>query len=133
MDQLAQLSAEDRRKIREIAAATNRRNRLARERRAAEIVTRREAAWAEVYRLLGRFRDIDSAVDRLVLFGSLARDDMKRPNFDIDIAVRSERYIELLDEVLDSDFKIDLVDLTDASPYIAEAIAREGIEVRHGE
>ena len=126
------ISAEDYQKIREIAAATNRRNRLARERRTAEIAARREAAWSEVYRLLHHFREIDPGVDSVILFGSLARDDMKRPDFDIDIAVRSSRYLELLGVALDSGFKVDLVDLHTASAYIAAAVEREGIEVHDG-
>ncbi len=133
MQRQSELSAEDHRKIREIADATNRRNRLAREKRTAEIATRREAAWAEVHRLLHRFHEIDSGVDRLIVFGSLARDDMKRPDFDIDIAVRSERYLELLGPALESRFKVDLVDLLGASSYITAAISREGIEIHHGE
>ena len=126
------LSAEDYQKIREIAAATNRRNRLARERRTAEIAVGREAAWSEVYRLLHDFREIDPGIDSIILFGSLARDDMKRPDFDIDIAVRSSRYLELLGVALDSAFKVDLVDLHTASAYIVAAVEREGIEVRNG-
>lgn len=133
MERQSELSAEDYRKIREIADATNRRNRLAREKRTAEIATIREAAWAEVRRLLHRFHEIDSGVDRLIVFGSLARDDMKRPDFDIDIAVRSERYLDLLGPALESEFKVDLVDLHGASSYITAAISREGIEIRHGE
>lgn len=133
MDRFAVLSAEDQRQIREIAAATNRRNRGIRERFAAEIAARREEAWAEVYRLLQLFRAIDSSIDSVVLFGSLARDDMKRPDFDIDIAVRSERFLELIGAVEDCRFKVDLVDMRCASGYIADAIRREGIEVRDGE
>jgi len=133
MERQSELSAEDQRRIREIAEATNRRNRLVREKRAAEIATQRKAAWAEVRRLLDRFHEIDPGVDRLIVFGSLARDDMKRPDFDIDVAVRSERYLELLGPVLESDFAVDLVDLANASSYITDAISREGVEIRHGE
>ncbi len=60
---------------------------------------RRQKAWKEIRALLQQFREIDPTVDRLIVFGSRARDDMKRTNFDIDIAVRSSKDLQLPDSL----------------------------------
>ena len=68
-----------------------------------------------------------------MLFGSLARGEVKRIDFDIDLAIDSDRYLDLLDVALASQFKVDLIDLPNASSYIRSAIDREGKEVFRAE
>jgi predicted nucleotidyltransferase len=75
-----------------------------------------EAAWDEVNALVEQFRAEDSELSRVVLFGSLARDEVLREDFDIDLAVESDRYFELLGIALRSRYHVDLVDLNTAAP-----------------
>lgn len=123
------LSAGERDGIRELARAINSRNRRKREREGEEQRERLALARAEVDRLVTEFQRVDPALRRVVLFGSLARDDAKSLDFDIDLAVDASRYLDLLGIALDSPFKVDLVDLSSASRYIVAAIERDGVEV----
>ena len=91
------------------------------------------AAWDEVNALVERFRAEDSELSRVILFGSLARDEVLREGVDIDLAVESDRYFELLGIALRSRFHVDLIDLKTAVPHIREAIDREGVEVYRAE
>ena len=59
----------------------------------------------------------------------MARNAEKRLGFDIDIAVESSKYSDLLDLAAESAFKVDLVDLSCASSYIRNSIERDGKEV----
>lgn len=93
------------------------------------IRSRVKAAWDEVNNLVEQFRAEDSELSRVVLFGSLARDEVLREGFDIDLAVESDRYFELLGIVLRSGFHVDLIDLNTAAPHIRDAIDREGVEL----
>lgn len=127
------LSKEEREEIRRIAEATNRRNRRARERVRQQIAERRELAWSEVGRLVEEFRALDPQLRRVVVFGSLATGRLKRVEFDIDMAVDSHRYLDLLGPALDSAFNVDLVDLAQARSHIREAILRDGVEVFHAD
>ncbi len=127
------LSESDRKKILELAAAINERNRRQRIELERTLQKRKTAARAEVDRLVQQFRRTDPALRRVVLFGSLARDEVKRLDFDIDMAVDTERYSELLGPALESEFKVDLVDLRTASPYIRRSVERDGIEVHRAE
>ncbi|TVR62526.1 MAG: nucleotidyltransferase domain-containing protein [Spirochaetaceae bacterium] len=116
-------------KLRAIAARADtitRERRIARERAIAERVA---DARREIDRLVEQFRAADPGVRRIVLFGSLAKGSVKRLSFDIDLAVESDEYMRLLDIALDSDFKVDLVDLTFCSQYIAIAIEQHGKEL----
>lgn len=91
--------------------------------------SRVEAAWDEVNALVEQFRAEDSRLSRVVLFGSLARDEVLREDFDIDLAVESDRYFELLGIALRSRFHVDLIDLNTAAPHIQNATNREGVEL----
>ena len=114
--------------IRELAASMNEHNRRRRARHAAGLQARIAEAHREVDRLVSEFRSIDPELERIVLFGSLARGNVTRLTFDIDLAVSSRRYLELLGPALDSEFDVDLIDLESASGYILDAIARDGVE-----
>lgn len=114
--------------IRELAASMNARNRRRRASHAASLQARIEEAHREVDRLVREFRSIDPDLECVVLFGSLARGDVTRLTFDIDLAVSSRHYIDLLRPALDSAFDVDLIDLESASQYILDAIKRDGVE-----
>ena len=125
------LSEHERQGVLRLAAAINRRN--ARQRPALEqaLVRRVKEAHREVSRLVERFREADPELRSVVLFGSLARNEVQRIDFDIDLAVESDRYSQLLDIALESVFRVDLIDLVAASSYIKlyQAI---GSARRHG-
>ena len=123
------LSSEEQQKILDLAAAINERNRKERAENKKKLSERITAARSEIDRLIDLFQRTDPNLKKIVLFGSLARDAVKRLDFDIDLAVDSERYMDLLGIALDSDFKIDLIDLMTASAYIKRSIARDGVEV----
>lgn len=116
-------------KLRAIAARARRRAQGDRVERARLIEVRLREARAEIDRLVVAFRTCDPGLRRVVLFGSIARGRVKRPGFDIDLAVDSDRYGDLLDIALDSGFDVDLVDLTWCSDYVREAVERHGVEV----
>jgi predicted nucleotidyltransferase len=82
-----------------------------RQRRLAETSRRVRRAREFLAVIVDAFIRIDPAIDRIVLFGSLARGIPRSINFDIDIAVRSERYLQLVAWALDQEWKIDVVDL----------------------
>ena len=114
--------------IRELGASMNARNRRRRARHAAALEARIAEAHREIDRLVCEFRSIDPDLERVVLFGSLARGNVTRLTFDIDLAVSSRCHVDLLGPALDSPFEVDLVDLDSASRYVLEAIARHGVE-----
>ncbi|MFW5814573.1 MAG: nucleotidyltransferase family protein [Spirochaetota bacterium] len=123
-----ELPQADRDMIHQLAMGMNERNRRQRAKRALQLAERVDEAHREVGRLVAEFRRIDPELERVVLFGSLARSSVTRLSFDIDLAVSTRRYLELLGPALASPFKVDLVDLDTAAPYVLEAIARDGVE-----
>jgi len=94
-------------KLARIAANLNRENRL----EAQRIKEKIRAAHQEVRRLVAQFLEIDPAIETIVLFGSLAEDSVFSIDFDIDLAVRSEEYLQLVGCGLKSSFRVDVVDL----------------------
>ena len=127
------LSQQERKKILDLAAAINERNRLQRAEAEKALIERVASARREVERLVESFKDVDPDLHRVVLFGSLARDKVKRLGFDIDLAVKSDRYMDLLGIALDSDFEVDLIDFETASSYVIRSVEREGVEVYHAD
>ena len=83
-------------------------------------------AMAEVERLRRAFLRIDPAARRIVLFGSLAENRVRRIDFDIDLAVSSDRYLALVSAALDSPFRVDCVDLDALPSAYRESIERYG-------
>ena len=112
-------------KLKKMAESARRRDR---ERRKT-ISARVPGAFAEVERLAGEFRALDPAIEKIVLFGSLARKDVTSPDFDIDLAVAcsKERYLAIVARALDSPFQVDVVDLAVADDRIKASIARDGV------
>ena len=105
-----------------IAANLNRENRLEVQRIEEKIRT----AHQEVRRLVAQFLEIDPAIETIVLFGSLAEDRVFSIDFDIDLAVRSEEYLQLVGCGLKSSFRVDVVDLDHVADPIKSSIEKYG-------
>lgn len=112
----------DEEKLARIAANINRKNKLEDKRIKEKI---REAK-AEVQRLVCQFREIDPAIETIVLFGSLAEGDVFSTHFDIDLAVRSEEYLKLVGCGLKSSFPVDVADLDHVAEPIRASIEKYG-------
>ena len=90
------------------------------------IIRKKQEAWKEVERLSEEFQKADPCLERIILFGSLARDNVKRPDFDIDLSFEGVEYYLCAAIALDSPFKVDLVDYRNARDYIKEEIDKYG-------
>lgn len=93
------------------------------------LAARKGMAFEEIKVLVEKFRTADPDIGRIILFGSLARDDVRSPDFDIDLAVvcSGDRFLKLTAIALDSPFPVDVVDLSTADDRIKTAVAREGV------
>jgi len=80
----------------------------------------------EVERLKKDFLKIDEKMGKMVLFGSLAESNIDSINFDIDIAVKSKKYYRLVGRALESQFKIDVIDLDTIHENIRKVINEHG-------
>jgi predicted nucleotidyltransferase len=105
-----------------IAARIRERN----ERERARIESKKADAMVEVERLRREFMRIDPTIRKIVLFGSLAEDRVTRIDFDIDLAVSSDRYLSLVSASLDSTFPVDCVDIDALPPGYRAGIERYG-------
>lgn len=94
--------------------------------KAALISIRKKEAWKEVYRLKEEFLKEDPQIKRLVLFGSLAKDNIRSLNFDIDLSFEGVEYYRCVSIALNSKFKVDLVDYRSARSFIREEIDTRG-------
>jgi len=109
-------------KLARIAANLNRQNKLE-----AKLVKQKiREAKEEVQRLIIQFLEIDPAIEKIVLFGSLAEDNVFSSHFDIDIAVRSEQFLKLVSCGLNSSFPVDVVDLDHVTAPIRASIEKYG-------
>jgi predicted nucleotidyltransferase len=96
-----------------------RRRAAERKRRTAVRATEARRAVTELAR---RLVEVDPEISRIVLFGSLAEQEIPaNEDFDIDLAVETERYLELAAVAEACPFPVDLVDLHN----VREAVARE--------
>ena len=109
-------------KLARIAANINRQNKL-QDRRIKKKV---REAHGEARRLVRRFLEIDPEIDTILLFGSFAEDDVFSIHFDIDLAVRSEKYLKLVSCGLSSSFPVDVVDLDHVAQPIRASIEKYG-------
>lgn len=106
------------------------RNLLARDQRAQRQIERRiEAARLELDKLLAKFLEIDPALQTVILFGSLAGQRVRSAEFDLDLAVQCspDKFLLLVGAALDSNFKVDLIDLTSISQTFRQIILAEGV------
>ncbi len=83
-------------------------------------------ALEEVERLKTDFLIIDKDIEKMILFGSLSKDEIESQNFDIDIAVKSKKYYQLVDRALQSEFKVDVIDIDTIHKRIKKNILEEG-------
>ncbi len=93
------------------------------------IENRKEEAFREISRLIGRFQQIDPSLKRIILFGSLVEDTIRSENFDIDLSFEGREYYLCAAETLNSPFKIDLVDYDTCISHIKDEIDTKGIVV----
>ena len=87
-------------KLARIAANLRRENKIEEQKIREKI----RAAHEEVRRLAAQFLEIDPGIKTIVLFGSLAENNVFSIHFDIDLAVRSEKYLQLVGCGLKSSF-----------------------------
>jgi len=92
------------------------------------LAIRKVQALEEVQALVEKFLLLDKSITKIVLFGSLARDDVSSLDSDIDLAVScsGERFLALVALAQNSPFKVDLVELSTADNRIKDAIVRDG-------
>lgn len=76
--------------------------------------------------LVSAFCQIDPDIRKILLFGSLAKGMPDREGFDIDIGVRSSRYLRLVAWALDQEWKIDVVNIDDTAGTIVEGLESTG-------
>ncbi|KAF0220651.1 MAG: DNA polymerase subunit [Geobacteraceae bacterium] len=97
--------------------------------KADALAIRKAQAHEEVQTLVREFLLIDPGITKIILFGSLARNDVSSLDFDIDLAVScsGEHFLALVALALDSPFKVDLVELSTADSRIKSAVARDGV------
>lgn len=80
----------------------------------------------EAQNLTERFKEIDPDIKKVILFGSLAESTIRSDNFDIDLAVESDRYLQMVSVALDSKFKVDLVELGTVPESLRRRIREKG-------
>jgi predicted nucleotidyltransferase len=97
--------------------------------KADALAIRKTQALEEVHALVKKFLSLDPGITKIILFGSLARDDVSSLDSDIDLAVScsGEHFLMLGALAQDSTFKVDLVELSTAEKRIKDAIARDGM------
>ena len=108
--------------IQNIADNIKKRN-AARKRRIAERIAQAREFLPLV---VEEFQKIDPAIREIILFGSLVAGNANREDFDIDIAVSSDRYLTLVAWALNQEFRIDVVDLESVPDHVLEAIRGKG-------
>jgi predicted nucleotidyltransferase len=81
------------------------------DRERARIEGRRLEALAEASRLAAALRSSDPTIGRVILFGSVAKGQPSREDFDIDLALDGGDLYAALDITEASRFKVDLVSL----------------------
>lgn len=83
-------------------------------------------AMSEIEKLKKGFLEIDPALEKIILFGSLAVGEINSISFDIDIAVKSKKYYQLVGKALQSEFKVDIIDLDTIHKKIKDNILKTG-------
>jgi len=96
------------------------------EREEALILHRVSRAFDEIETLKSGFLNIDPDLRVMILFGSLAENRVKSIHFDIDIAVKSKKYYQLVGRALQSEFKVDVIDLETIHESIKISIEKYG-------
>jgi predicted nucleotidyltransferase len=77
--------------------------------------------------LVQQIRDVDPDIRRIVLFGSLSEETgFSSMTSDIDVAVDSDRYLEIVARVSDPEMPVDVIDLRTARKAIRHEIDSRG-------
>ena len=106
-------------------ARTNARNE---ERRELSKQAKMKVAQREARALTARLVEIDPAVQKVILFGSLARQDCRTEDFDVDLAVvGAQRFGALFAEAEACLLSVDLVEWELLKPQIQAHILEEGL------
>lgn len=98
-----------------------------------EMLARREQAWTVARQAADLLRQRFD-VDKVVLFGSLARGDMFHAHSDVDLAVwglAEAEYLRAVSSLLDLDgsIDIDLVRIEEAKPALRRHVEMEGMMI----
>lgn len=91
-----------------------------------QIEDRVKLARKELKKLRDDFLNIDGKMEKMICFGSLAKNNIESINFDIDIAVKSKKYYQLVSRAMKSEFKVDVIDLDSIHNKIKENIIKYG-------
>lgn len=93
-------------------------------RRTADMEAARRDALCEASMLALDFVQLDPGITRVVLFGSLAREELLSPDFDIDLAVECTpgAFLQIVASALNSRFRVDVIDLKTAERRIRKSI-----------
>ncbi len=91
-----------------------------------EVAERLRQARAFVETVPAALLKLDRTLRRIVLFGSVATGKAMRADFDIDLAVDSDRYIQIVGWSLRQPWRIDIVDLQAIDEGFAGEIERTG-------
>jgi predicted nucleotidyltransferase len=96
-----------------------------------EMARRREQAWV-VARRAARLLKEEYGARRVMLFGSLARDNPFHPRSDVDLIVwglDEKLYYRVVSRLLDLDptIEVDLVRAEEAPPALLQAVNQEGV------
>lgn len=93
-----------------------------------EAVSRRlDAAFNEAARIARLIKENDPEVRRVILFGSVARRNPSRLDFDIDLALDGGDTYKAMDITEASSFEVDIVDLRLLAERIHKGILEHGI------
>lgn len=91
-----------------------------------QIESRVKLARKELKKLRKDFLNIDRNMKKMICFGSLAKNNIDSINFDIDIAVKSKKYYQLVGRAMESEFKVDVIDFDSIHNKIKENIIKYG-------
>ncbi len=80
----------------------------------------------EIPGIVDEIKRIDPQLSKIILFGSLATDSVRSEDFDIDLAVSSERIFKIAAWSEDQDLPLDVVDLDTLSPDFRRVVEEEG-------
>jgi predicted nucleotidyltransferase len=95
-----------------------------------QIEERIVVAKAEAVRLATAIKAADRQVHAIYLFGSLARSEPTRLDFDIDLAMDGGDVYLAMDIVADSAFDVDVVDLNRLPQHVREGILQRGVKIQ---
>ena len=100
-----------------------RRSNKAYDERLEQLVAR---ALNEIPNMVAQIKRIDPDVSKVILFGSLANNNVRSVDFDIDLAISSKKIFRIAAWGEDQDLPIDVVDIDSLSPDFLHAVIEKG-------